>query len=342
MNKNQLKKTKANYIIILIAFLFCYYNKEMKKYDVSIIIPVKNNERSLPRCFDSIINQITSYKYEIIIVSDPSIDNTYQIIDDYEKKYSFIKHIKLNSTPIGVARQIGINASNGDYLMFIDADDYYDLNAIQTMVQTIKEQNADIVNASYYYVRGKKIEKNFFSKKAILNKKQMLKELMKDSFMHGFMWNKIYKAELLKNKNYVLPNKNIIREDVLTNFQIFLNCKKLVMIKNPIYYYDKTYESTTSVKDLTRVPWFITIFAIEKYLLEKYEPSYLKMYRSLHFRRKLLIFGDQIIVKKGYTKEQYKLLKKESSKQLKILKKVEPLEIENQIWSEFIKNNFEN
>ena len=312
----------------------------MNELDVSIIIPCKNNERSLSRCLNSIINQNTSKKYEVIIVSDPSSDKTYEIIDAYAENFSFIKHIKLQATPIGVARDIGINASSGKYLMFIDADDYFTNDAIETMVTTIEKEQADIVNASFYYVRGTKIKKNFFTKKAVLNCKGMLKELMKDSFMHGFMWNKIYKSELLKNQRYVLPKKNIIREDVLTNFQIFLKCNKLVMINKPIYFYDKTYESTTSAKDKTRVPWFITIFAIEKYLLEKFKPEYLQMYRHLHLRRKLLIFGDQIIVKKGYTKEEFKNLKKQCSILLNILKKKDILPLENQIWSDFIKNNF--
>lgn len=312
----------------------------MNEFDVSIIIPSKNNERSLSRCLDSIIKQNTSKKYEVIIVSDPSTDKTYQIIDSYTNKFSFIKHIKLPATPIGVARSIGINSSTGKYLMFIDADDYYKDDAIEIMVNTIEKEQADIVNASFYYVRGNKIKKNFFTKKAKLNNKGMLKELMKDSFMHGFMWNKIYKASLLRNQNYVLPKKNIIREDVLTNFQIFLKCNKLVMINEPIYFYDKTYESSTSLKDKTRVPWFITIFAIEKYLLEKYKPEYLTMYRKLHLRRKLLIFGDQIIVKNGYTKEEFKELKKQSIEQLNTLKKKEELPLDSQIWSDFIKNNF--
>ncbi len=310
------------------------------QFDVSIIIPVYNNERSIARCLDSIISQKTMFSYEVILVSDPCSDKTMQIIDTYVQKYSFIKNINVTTRNIALARNKGIDSSNGDYLMFIDADDYYKDNAVELMVSTIKSTNSDIVSASNYYVRGKKISKNFFRKNKIYDKKGMLKALMQDSYMHGFMWNKIYKTKLLKNKNYVVPKKNIIREDVLTNFQIFLNANKLVMISTPIYYYDKTYESTTSAVDFTRVPWFIDIFAVERYLIEKIDSSLLKMYLSLRNRRKLLIFGDKLIVKKGYTKSQYKELKTYCKKYLKILNKKGTLELTNMPWESFIKDNF--
>lgn len=309
-------------------------------YDVSIIIPVYNNERSIKRCLDSIVSQKTKFSYEVILVSDPCTDKTMDIIDEYVKKYSFIQNINVTSRVIGIARNVGIDASTGKYLMFIDGDDYYSEDAIELMVNTLKKTNSDIVSASNYYVRGKKISKNFFRKNKTYDRKGMLKALMQDSYMHGFMWNKIYKAELLKGKNYALPKKNIIREDVLTNFQVFLKANKLTMISKPMYYYDKTYESTTSAKDFTRVPWFIDIFAIERYLLEKYEPSFISMYRSLHNRRKLLIWGDRMIVKKGYSKPEYKKLKKECKNSLKILNKKGTLELTNMPWESFIKDYF--
>lgn len=309
-------------------------------FDVAIIIPVYNNERSISRCLDSIINQKTKHSFEVILVSDPSSDKTPQIVEEYIKKYSFIKNIDVNTRSIALARTRGINESNSKYLMFIDADDYFKDDAIEIMVNTLEKNDADIAAASFYYVRGKRCKKNFFSKSKIYDRKGMLKALMQDSFMHGFMWNKIYKSELLKDKSLVLPKGNIIREDVLTNYQVFLNANKLAMTSKPIYYYDKTFESSTSKVDKTRVIWFITIFAIERYLLEKYEPSFMKMYHSLQGRRKLLVWGDRQIVKHGYEKEEYKALKKDAKHLLQIVNKKGKLEIDNLPWEKFIKDNF--
>jgi len=309
-------------------------------FDVAIIIPVYNNERSISRCLDSIINQKTKRSFEVILVSDPSNDKTPQIVEKYIKKYSFIRNIDVNTRSIALARTRGINESNSKYLMFIDADDYFKDDAIEIMVNTLEKNDADIAAASFYYVRGKRCKKNFFSKSKIYDRKGMLKALMQDSFMHGFMWNKIYKSELLKDKSLVLPKGNIIREDVLTNYQVFLNANKLAMTSKPIYYYDKTYESSTSKVDKTRVVWFITIFAIERYLLEKYEPSFMKMYHSLQSRRKLLVWGDRQIVKHGYEKEEYKALKKDAKHLLQIVNKKGKLEIDNLPWEKFIKDNF--
>lgn len=312
------------------------------EYDVSIIIPVYNNERSIARCLESILNQKTSYSFEVICVSDPCKDNTLGIINSFIEKNSNIKNIDVTTRSVGFARLRGIKEAKGEYLMFIDGDDYYREDAIETMVSKMKETNADIVTSSYYYVRNGKAKKNFFSKNKTYDRKGMLKALMQDSFMHGFMWNKIYKTELLQGKSFILPPENIIREDVLTNFQIFMNCSKLVLISKPIYYYDKTYESTTSAKDITRIPWFIKIFATERFLIEKKEPTLLKMYLNLNARRHLLIWGDRQIIKSGYTKEEYKKLKVECKNSLKILKKKGTLELNGVPWEKFIKDYFIN
>lgn len=304
--------------------------------DVSIIIPVYNNERSIARCLDSIINQKTNYIFEIIMVSDPCSDKTPDIIKTYIDNYKNIYNFNVSTRSVGLARQKGIEESKGQYLMFIDADDYYKENAVNLMVSTIQKTNADVVAASFYYVRNKKVRKNFFSKNATYNKQGMIKALMQDSYMHGFMWNKIYKSSLLKEYNYPLPSGNIIREDVLTNFQIFLNANKLVMLSKPIYYYDKTYESTTSAKDKTRIPWFLTIFATERFLLEDGYPQYLEMFYSLKNRRKLLIWGDQQIIKSGYTKEEFKILKSDCKKYLAILNNKDQFMIEAMPWQNFI------
>lgn len=309
-------------------------------FDVAIIIPVFNNERSISRCLDSIVNQKTNHTYQVILVSDPSTDKTPQIVEEYVKKYGFISNIDVSTRSIALARNRGIEESDSKYLMFIDADDYFTDDAIETMISSLEKNNADVAAASYYYVRGKKISKNFFSKNKVYDKQGMLKALLQDSYMHGFMWNKIYKSELLKGRHYVVPKGNIIREDVLTNFQVFLNSNKLAMTSKPIYFYDKTYESSTSKVDKTRVMWFITIFAVERYLLEKHNPSFMKMYHSLQNRRKLLVWGDRQIVKHGYEKEEYKTLKKDAKEALKNVNLKGKLQINNMPWEEFIKYYF--
>lgn len=305
---------------------------------ISIIIPVFNNERSIRRCLDSIVNQDTHFAYEVILVCDPCKDKTLDIIKEYEKRYSFIYHIDVTTRSIALARKKGIESSKGRYLMFIDADDYYTYDAITTMLQAISRNDADIAVGNYYYVKKGKNKKNLLSKNITYDKAGMLKALMQDTYMHGFMWNKIYKASLLKDSDYVYPKGNIIREDVLTNFQVFLKANKLVQFKKPVYYYDKTFESTTSMKDKTRIPWFINIFAAERHLIEKYQPELLNMYLSFHLRRKLLIFGDEIIMKSSYAFKDFIRLIREDKKHLKVLKQKGNLKTEGMPWESFIKS----
>ena len=91
--------------------------------DLSIIIPVFNNSRSIKHCLQSIFDNKTKYEYEVILVCDPSTDNTNKIIDEFAKKYNNIFIYNVSDRHIAKARDKGIKSAQGKYLMFIDADD---------------------------------------------------------------------------------------------------------------------------------------------------------------------------------------------------------------------------
>lgn len=303
--------------------------------DLSIIIPVFNNSRSIKHCLQSIFDNKTKYEYEVILVCDPSTDNTNKIIDEFAKKYNNIFIYNVSDRHIAKARDKGIKSAQGKYLMFIDADDCYTNDAIETMINLIKNNDADIGVGNYYYLRTNKKEKNIFATKKTYNNKQMVKALLNDTFMHGFMWNKIYKKELFKEDIFI-ANKNIIREDVLTNIQIFMRANKLVSTTKPMYIYDKRYESATSKTNPTRVPTLLNIYALEKYIIQQEKPELLKIFNSRKLHRKLLLLGDLLIVKDGYEKEEYKEFKSFAFKQLKQIEKENPIKPTDKAYSKLI------
>lgn len=111
---------------------------------ISVIIPVYNVEKFISKCLDSIVNQ-TLKDIEVIVVNDGSPDNSQKIIDKYAKKYSIIKsYIKENGGQ-GSARNLGLEKANGEYISFVDSDDWLDLNALEEMYTIGKKENSDIV-----------------------------------------------------------------------------------------------------------------------------------------------------------------------------------------------------
>ena len=116
----------------------------MKHPKISIIIPVYNVEKYLDRCIDSIINQSLK-DIEIILVDDGSPDNCPQLCDEWAKKDSRIKVIHKENAGLGMARNTGMQHATGEYIAFIDSDDYVDLDMYAKLLEKAELHNADIV-----------------------------------------------------------------------------------------------------------------------------------------------------------------------------------------------------
>lgn len=175
---------------------------------VSIIIPVYNSEQYLHRCFDSIL--ANEYKnLEIIPVNDGSKDNSQKIIDEYKEKYPRIFFpIQQENQGIGITRNNGMEKATGDYIMFIDNDDFIDRDYIITYVNAAKERDYDIVISGYRRVSDEKI----------LFKVHLDGMYRWSKFISISPWGKIYKTSFLR-KNDIRFLKTPIGEDVYFNLQ---------------------------------------------------------------------------------------------------------------------------
>ena len=118
---------------------------------VSVIVPVYNVYDYLGKCLDSLVNQ-TLKDIEIIVVNDGSPDNSEEIIDIYKKKYKCIKAYKKENGGLSDARNYGIKRAQGEYIAFIDSDDYVDTQMLEKMYQKAKKDNLDIVVCDVYNV----------------------------------------------------------------------------------------------------------------------------------------------------------------------------------------------
>ncbi|MDD6093718.1 MAG: glycosyltransferase [bacterium] len=163
----------------------------MKKIKVSVIVPVYNVEEYLARCLDSLVNQSLK-DIEIIVVNDGSPDNSQKIIDNYCKKYKNIKSFIKENGGLSDARNFGIEKAQGEYIAFLDSDDYVTIDMYMEMYNKAKSGNFDMVVCDLNYVYDDKIIKASCNIKKDTNN---IKDVMLN--IYPAAWNKIFKRNLM-------------------------------------------------------------------------------------------------------------------------------------------------
>lgn len=209
----------------------------MKK--VSVIIPVYNVENYLRKCLNSLVNQ-TLKDIEIIVVNDGTLDNSQEIIDEYVKKYpkKVVSVIQENGGQ-GTARNTGLLHAKGEYIGYVDSDDYVEENMYEELYKKAKEEDSDIV------ICGNNVVKENYE---FLSKEEVDKE-----FLLGKMavWNKIYK------KNIIVDNKIQFRskvwyEDLDFTMKVYFSSKKISYVDKPLYNYLLREGSTMNNNNIKR------------------------------------------------------------------------------------------
>lgn len=207
-----------------------------EKVKLSIIVPVYKVEKYLRKCIESLVNQ-TLKEIEIICVNDGSPDNCLQILREYEKKYSNIVIIDKKNEGVWKARLDGIKAAKGEYIGFLDSDDYLDLEFAKKMYQKAKAENLDILVCGFDRVD---METNHVYSKEMLRDENKYIEMNKNPeeviSINTALWNKIYKAEILKQMK-TLSNPPRVLEDMMFLCLIYINTKKIGFIKEILYHY---------------------------------------------------------------------------------------------------------
>jgi glycosyltransferase involved in cell wall biosynthesis len=213
------------------------------KYKISIIIPVFNVEDYLQESLESIINQTIGFEnLEIIMVNDHSTDQSGKIIDQYASKYKNFKaiHLPTNSGSPGKPRNVGIEKSTGEYLMFLDPDDYFNDNTCELLYSKIVEENADIVSGMYSLLKSDEIIEINFENKGFMDKKEIILQTIDENpnilRLPPAIWTKILKHDFIKKNNIRFPEE-VPGEDFIFVIQAMLNAKKIVVLNSSVVYY---------------------------------------------------------------------------------------------------------
>lgn len=215
----------------------------MNNFKVSIIVPIYNSSQYLSKCINSIIKQ-TYENIEIILVNDGSTDNSLGICEEYSKLDDRIVVLDKENGGVSSARNYGIDVSTGDYIGFVDSDDYISLDMYESLVNAVIEFDADIVECGYYLIDSDKNLKAEFPMKSEIvkgNYNCSYKYLSKNNTTN-YNVNKLYKNSIFKKLRY----KNYkFSEDYYVNSIAFYNCSKKITINGCYYYYCKNENSVT-------------------------------------------------------------------------------------------------
>ena len=221
----------------------------------SIIIPVYNVEEYLEECLESIVNQ--SFKdFEVICVNDGSTDNSLEILQKYAENDERFKVLNQENQGQGIARNNALNIANGEYILFVDPDDFIELNMLEVLNERLDVQNVDVAffdyqifgeNTKTKIVRFMDEMKNTLNLNINDNFIFNWQELVKDNFRYTAMmvWNKVYSNKFLKeNHIQFAPNKHA--EDHIFSISATLLANKISYIKKTLYYYRKRSDSSVN------------------------------------------------------------------------------------------------
>lgn len=216
----------------------------MQTVKVSIIVPIFNVEKYLTKCLNSLVNQ-TLTDIEIICVNDGSTDNSEKILQAFAKKDSRIKVITRQNNGVSAARNIAIETATGEYLGFVDSDDWVDLDYFEKLYNTAKENDCDIACAGFKRCgKFKSSIRKFYNDVKVytdINDKVIIDKLPE----HNYVWNKIYKRD---KWNIKFPEGKIF-EDMATTIKILFYSDKMVTAPNTYYNYRKTPNSIVTLKN---------------------------------------------------------------------------------------------
>ena len=214
----------------------------------SIIIPVYNVEKYLNKCLDSVVKQ-TYKNYEVIIVCDKCSDNSESIVDEYVKKYKKFTKIYEEHTGLSKARNIGVESSSGDYILFLDGDDYFELDLLKTLNEKLKDI-PDLIRFQIQDVKGKEIIKHNEEGFNTTDGVSAFNKIFKYHYIEN-AWSYCYNANFYK-KNKFKFMEGCIAEDYGLIPLIIAKAKKVKSLSYIGYNYIKRENSLMSDTDYSK------------------------------------------------------------------------------------------
>ncbi len=284
---------------------------------ISIIVPVYNAQNYLEKCINSMIDQ--SYcDFEVLLIDDGSTDSSAEICDVYASKDQRIKAVHKPNGGSASARNLGLELAKGEYIAFVDADDFVDPDYLLVLHQLAEAHNADLVQCQYRTVRPS--ERTLPEKAAadihsecVCDNLQLLRDFCcKKTYLSvAVLWNKLYRRELFSGLRF--PEKKGIDDEFLI-YQVVYRAKKIVKTSSPLYFYflspNSQMRSAPSLKSLD------SILAVEEQLAFFKRIGHMELHNMLLYRYYSNIADSYHYVKKYFPNEQARLIQLKEKKKM--------------------------
>lgn len=250
----------------------------MKK--VSIIVPIYNAGSKLKKCVKSLINQTYS-NLEIILVNDGSLDQSLSVCEKFVAKDFRIKLINKENEGSIATRQRGIDLATGEYIMFVDADDWVHPTITERLIKSITDEQDIVVCNSYRVLSERallkqKNESHYFKQYHSIQGDDIRIKIV-EAFFHGHpfpatLYAKLFKRELIQNSGRYVKRLKFLGDDLYLNLEVLLKAKSMVIIDEPLYYYRVGGNTSRYMPyhfyDITEG------YKIQKEVIEAYYPDY--------------------------------------------------------------------
>ena len=209
---------------------------------VSIIVPVYNAEGNLRRCIESILKQDFT-AFELLLMDDGSKDNSGRICDEYAARDGRIYVLHKENSGVSDTRNQAIKLARGEYLQFVDSDDWLTHEATGLLVSTMESQGCDMVISDFYRVVGERLaHKGDIQEDGLLSQKEFASYMLENpaDFYYGVLWNKLYKKRIIEKHQLAMDKEISWCEDFLFNMEYIRHVESVYALHVPIYYYVKT------------------------------------------------------------------------------------------------------
>ena len=200
---------------------------------VSVIIPAYNVEKYVERCVYSVINQ-TYHDIEIVIVDDGSTDSTGMLCDKLAKEDDRIMVVHKMNGGLSDAKNVGISESHGEYIVFVDSDDYVATDMIEQMMCAMTEPYISMVVVGFWQQKGENKTYCGPAGNRMISGEEALMDIFVGHEVYSASWNKLYRRELFENNRFVV---GMINEDSEIVTKLLVECNMVVLIAKPLYFY---------------------------------------------------------------------------------------------------------
>lgn len=215
---------------------------------ISVIVPIYNSEKYLNKCIDSLLRQ--SYKnIELILIDDGSKDNSLSVCYKYAATDSRVKVHHKENEGIAKTRNYGLRVSSGEYIAFVDSDDYVDHDFLRLLYEAMEANHCELSICSFARFMDNKIIHNTIEESRVVDKTELELLFFTDSNIGKANWNKLYKAELLENLQF--PDI-CLGEDYVFNFEYLKRVNKVAIINKELYYYRITPSSLSNLTSYSK------------------------------------------------------------------------------------------